>query len=104
LGARFHRCGDFDHCDRRHVVVNVRFTEISDRFPFLGAAVWLALLLCVPLRRPHWEELPGAFKGSIFLLSLVLAASMMPVETLPMHHGKSRWGWDLFPPYSTIFH
>jgi Na+/H+ antiporter NhaD/arsenite permease-like protein len=66
-----------------NVVVNVRFTEISDRFPFLGAAVWLALLLCVPLRRPHWEELPGAFKGSIFLLSLVLAASMMPVETLP---------------------
>jgi Na+/H+ antiporter NhaD/arsenite permease-like protein len=37
----------------------------------------------VPLRRPHWEELPGAFKGSIFLLSLVLAASMMPVQKLP---------------------
>jgi len=66
-----------------NVVVNVRFTEISDRFPFIGAAVWVALLLCVPVRRPHWEELPGALKGSIFLLSLVLAASMMPVETLP---------------------
>jgi len=66
-----------------NVVVNVRFTEISDRFPFLGAAVWLALLLCVPLRRPHWEELPSAFKGSVFLLSLVFAASMMPVHKLP---------------------
>src|SRR5437762_7684680 len=66
-----------------NVVINVRFTESADRFPFIGAAVWVALLLCVPLRRPHWEELPGAFKGSIFLLSLVLAASMMPVHKLP---------------------
>jgi len=66
-----------------NVVVNVKFNAWSDRFPFIGAAVWLALLACVPLRRPHWEELPGAFKGSIFLLSLVLAASMMPVQKLP---------------------
>ncbi|HEY3180735.1 MAG TPA: citrate transporter [Casimicrobiaceae bacterium] len=66
-----------------NVVINVRFTESADSFPFIGAAVWVALLLCVPLRRPHWEELPGAFKGSIFLLSLVLAASMMPVHKLP---------------------
>jgi hypothetical protein len=56
---------------------------VSDTFPFIGAAVWVALLVCVPLRRPHWEELPAAFRGSIFLLSLVLAASMMPVHKLP---------------------
>ena len=36
-----------------------------------------------PLRRPAWGELPGAIRGSIFLLSLVLAASMMPVHKLP---------------------
>ncbi|HEX6792601.1 MAG TPA: citrate transporter [Casimicrobiaceae bacterium] len=66
-----------------NVVVNVKYNAWSDRFPFIGAAVWVALLACVPLRRPHWEELPGAFKGSIFLLSLVLAASMMPVHKLP---------------------
>jgi Na+/H+ antiporter NhaD/arsenite permease-like protein len=66
-----------------NVVVNVKFNEWSDRFPFIGAAVWIVLLACVPLRRPHWEELPGALKGSIFLLSLVLAASMMPVQKLP---------------------
>ena len=66
-----------------NVVVNLRFNAWSDRFPFIGAAVWIALLACVPLRRPHWEELPGAFKGSLFLLSLVLAASMMPVQKLP---------------------
>ena len=66
-----------------NVVVNVKFNAWSDRFPFIGAAVWVALLLCVPLRRPEWSELPGAFKGSMFLLSLVLAASMMPVQKLP---------------------
>jgi hypothetical protein len=66
-----------------NVVVNVRFNEVSDAFPFIGAAVWAAILVCVPLRRPAWEELPNAFKGSIFLLSLVLAASMMPVHKLP---------------------
>ena len=35
------------------------------------------------LRAPDWSLLPGAFKGSVFLLSLVLCASMMPVERLP---------------------
>jgi hypothetical protein len=66
-----------------NVVVNVHYAALADSFPFIGAAVWVALLLCVPLRRPHWEELPGALLGSLFLLSLVLAASMMPVEQLP---------------------
>jgi Na+/H+ antiporter NhaD/arsenite permease-like protein len=66
-----------------NVVVNVRFNALSDTFPFIGAAVWLALLVCVPLRRPDWEELPSAIRGSVFLLSLVLAASMMPVHKLP---------------------
>ena len=66
-----------------NVTVNVLFPEVSDSFPFLGTAVWVALLLATPLRRPEWSLLPDAFKGSIFLLSLVLCASMMPVEKLP---------------------
>jgi Na+/H+ antiporter NhaD/arsenite permease-like protein len=37
----------------------------------------------VPLRKPQWSLLPEATKGSIFLLSLVTAATMMPVEKLP---------------------
>ncbi|HET9045655.1 MAG TPA: citrate transporter [Casimicrobiaceae bacterium] len=75
-----------------NVVINVKFNEISDTFPFIGAAVWVAILVCVPLRAPHWEELPGAFKGSIFLLSLVLAASMMPVHKLPEASWKVAMG------------
>jgi Na+/H+ antiporter NhaD/arsenite permease-like protein len=35
------------------------------------------------MRRPKWHLIPGAVKGAIFLLSLVLAASMMPVDELP---------------------
>ena len=35
-------------------------------------------------RHRDWEVLPQAFRGSIFLLSLVLMASMMPVEKLPL--------------------
>ena len=35
------------------------------------------------LRRPDWEVLPETAKGTLFLLSLVLCASMMPVEELP---------------------
>src|SRR5215510_8719873 len=66
-----------------NVMVNLRFHEVYDLFPFLGAAVWVALLLTLGLRRPAWSLLPGAFKGSVFLLSLVLCASMMPVERLP---------------------
>ena len=66
-----------------NVLVNVKFGEYSDRFPFLGAAVWVAILLAAAWRRPDWSLLPGAFKGSIFLLSLILCASLMPVEKLP---------------------
>jgi len=66
-----------------NIAINTRFAEISDRFPFLGAAVVIAILACTALRAPDWGLLPGAFKGSVFLLSLVLCASMMPVEKLP---------------------
>jgi Na+/H+ antiporter NhaD/arsenite permease-like protein len=66
-----------------NVVVNSQINAFSDSFPFLGAAVWVALLLAVPLRQPQWDLLPGALKGSVFLLALVTCASMMPVEELP---------------------
>jgi len=66
-----------------NVLVNTVGAAYADAFPFLGATVWLALLLTAPLRLPAWAQLPGAFKGSVFLLALVLSASMMPVDQLP---------------------
>jgi Na+/H+ antiporter NhaD/arsenite permease-like protein len=67
-----------------NVVVNLEFTSLADSFPFIGVAVWAAILVSLPLRRPDWEVLPDAFKGAVFLLSLVTCASMMPVEELPL--------------------
>jgi Na+/H+ antiporter NhaD/arsenite permease-like protein len=66
-----------------NVLINTRFSHIADGFPFLGAAVLGAIVLCAVLRKPNWGLLPGALKGTLFLLSLVLCASMMPVEQLP---------------------
>jgi Na+/H+ antiporter NhaD/arsenite permease-like protein len=66
-----------------NVVVNVRFPEAAEHFPFIGAAVWAALLASVAVRKPDWKLVPASLKGSIFLLSLVTCASMMPVEKLP---------------------
>ncbi len=66
-----------------NIVVNTHFPELSDVFPFLGVAVWIALIVAAPLRKPEWSLLPQAIQGSIFLLSLVVCASMMPVEELP---------------------
>jgi Na+/H+ antiporter NhaD/arsenite permease-like protein len=60
-----------------------RFPQAEERFPLLGAAVWTVLLLSAPIRRPEWELLGEAGRGAVFLLALVLAASMMPVDQLP---------------------
>ncbi|BAV33469.1 citrate transporter [Sulfuricaulis limicola] len=75
-----------------NVTVNTRFPEISDSFPFLGAAVWVAIVLAAPLRKAEWSLLPDALKGSIFLLSLVMCASMMPVEKLPPASWQTSFG------------
>jgi Na+/H+ antiporter NhaD/arsenite permease-like protein len=66
-----------------NVIVSMHFLRYADHFPFIGVAVWVAILLTVKLRRPDWEVLPESIKGAIFLLALVVIASMMPVEKLP---------------------
>jgi Na+/H+ antiporter NhaD/arsenite permease-like protein len=75
-----------------NVVINVKFPEQSDRFPFIGAGVWAAILVSAPWRRPQWSLLPDAFKGSVFLLSLIICASLMPVEKLPVASWQTALG------------
>jgi Na+/H+ antiporter NhaD/arsenite permease-like protein len=75
-----------------NIFVNANYAQYSDQFPFIGAAVWVAILACVPWRKPDWSLVPGAAKGATFLLSLVLAASMMPVEKLPPASVASAFG------------
>jgi len=66
-----------------NIATNLRFPELLGRVPVLGLSVWAVLVATAPLRRPDWSVLPETFKGTIFLLALVTAASMMPVESLP---------------------
>jgi Na+/H+ antiporter NhaD/arsenite permease-like protein len=66
-----------------NIGVNATAPDLANRFPVLGAALWAAILATSAVRRPDWTVLPAAVTGSVFLLSLVLAASMMPVERLP---------------------
>ena len=75
-----------------NVLANSKFAHMSDKFPFIGVAVWLAILIAIPIRKPDWGLLPEAFKGSIFLLSLILCASLMPVEKLPAASWQTAFG------------
>ena len=71
---------------------NLNAPDVLGRFPVIGLAVVLALLVSAPLRAPSWSVLPGAFKGSVFLLALVWCASLMPVQHLPAASWQSAFG------------
>ncbi len=75
-----------------NIVVNTHYTSISDSFPFIGVAVWAAILVTIPVRRHDWEVLGESLKGTFFLLFLVTTASMMPVETLPTASWQTAFG------------
>ena len=75
-----------------NVIANLKFPALLDLVPVIGLAVWAVILLTAPLRRPDWEIMPETFKGTIFLLALVTAASMMPVERLPVASWQTALG------------
>jgi hypothetical protein len=56
-------------------------TNMLLEFPAVG--VWAALLIGATFTKTPWGELRSALRGAVFLLSLVLSASMMPVDELP---------------------
>ncbi|MBR1122526.1 citrate transporter [Bradyrhizobium lablabi] len=66
-----------------NITANLKFPDLLDTVPVLGLAVWAVILLTAGLRAPDWKVMPETFKGTVFLLALVTAASMMPVEKLP---------------------
>lgn len=68
------------------ILVGAIWTNLAWGFPAVG--VWGAILLGALLRRPQMNVIPGAALGACFLLSLVLSASMMPVDKLP---AASQW-------------
>lgn len=78
------------------VGVNVWFNthnpEAMNHIPVMGIAVWMAILAMAVVTKPTWSILPNAAKGSVFLLSLVMCASMMPVEKLPVASWQTVFG------------
>ena len=66
--------------------------EEAGSFPYIGSTVIGVILLVTPWRRPDWKAVPRAVAGSVFLLSLVLAASMMPVDRLPPASAATAFG------------
>jgi Na+/H+ antiporter NhaD/arsenite permease-like protein len=63
------------------ILAGAIISNILYDMPALG--VWIAIVLGAFLKPVPWKEVPGAIKGTIFLLCLVFCASMMPVEELP---------------------
>ena len=75
-----------------NVTANLKFPALLDAIPVIGVAVWVVILAAAPLRQPDWKVMPETFKGTIFLLSLVTAASMMPVDRLPSASWQTAFG------------
>ncbi len=75
-----------------NIATNVRFPGLAEYVPVIGLTACGAIFLASPVRQPAWQLLPSALKNSAFLLSLVLAASMMPVEQLPPASWQSAFG------------
>ena len=72
-----------------NVGVNATRPAEAGSFPYIGCAVAAAIALTAAWRRPDWSVVPGAVKGSLFLLCLIASASLMPVESLPDASWKS---------------
>ena len=51
--------------------------------PWLGLALWAAILITSLVARPDWSVMGPGAKGAVFLVALVAAASLMPVKALP---------------------
>lgn len=60
--------------------------------PWLGLAVWAALLATSLIAQPDWSIARSSLKGALFLVALVAAASLMPVNALPDPSWRSTFG------------
>jgi len=59
---------------------------------FPAAGLWAAIVLGAMVRPTPWAEMARAIKGSLFLCSLVLSASLMPVNALPEPSWQTAFG------------
>lgn len=74
-----------------NVLANL-LSEGEESAPWLGMALWAALLLASPIAAPNWKSVKPAAKGAVFLCALVAAASLMPLKALPEPTWQSSFG------------
>jgi Na+/H+ antiporter NhaD/arsenite permease-like protein len=63
------------------ILVCAIITNWTLDFPALG--VWIGILIGAFFRKMPWHEMKKAWMGTVFLMSLVTIASLMPVDELP---------------------
>ncbi len=74
-----------------NVLANV-FSTGEEVAPWLGMALWAALIVSSIVAKPDWGVMKPAAKGAVFLCSLVAAASLMPLKSLPTPSWQSSFG------------
>ncbi len=75
-----------------NVAANLYAPHLLDMLPVIGLGVWGAIILTAVLRKPDWAIVSSSLKGTLFLLCLVMSASLMPVESLPLASWQSTMG------------
>ena len=75
-----------------NVVANLYFPALLDLLPVIGIGVWAAIVVTAALRKPDWSIVSSSLKGTLFLLCLVMSASLMPVESLPVASWQTAMG------------
>jgi len=58
-------------------------SEGEETAPWLGIALWGAILVTSLISRPDWSVMRHGAQGAVFLAALVASASLMPLRGLP---------------------
>ncbi|MFS8606764.1 MAG: citrate transporter [Gammaproteobacteria bacterium] len=72
------------------ILVGAIATNVLLDFPAVG--VWIAIVVSALFVSTDWKVVPASVKGTLFLLTLVTCASLMPVETLPAASWQTAFG------------
>jgi Na+/H+ antiporter NhaD/arsenite permease-like protein len=82
-----------------NIVANT-LSEGVETAPWLGMALWAAILVTSLVGKPDWSVMGHGAKGAVFLVSLVAAASLMPLKGLPEPSWQTAFGLGLL---SSVF-
>jgi Na+/H+ antiporter NhaD/arsenite permease-like protein len=75
-------------------------SEGEETAPWLGLALWGAILVTSRIAKPDWSVMRHGAKGAVFLAALVASASLMPLKGLPNPSWQSAFGLGLL---SSVF-